>query len=196
MDALRIPLIDRDSSKFFTKVFEETFQHRAANNIRRKDFMDLLMQLVNIGHLEDDDSEASNISSDSLFLLISINFKLLIRIEFVVSLLLVENLKIIKIKNYWYKICDIQIIFSDSLQGKITMMEAAAQAFVFILGGFETSSTAISHCLYELAVHPEIQDKVREEIKSVLKEHGQISYDSLKRMKYLQQCINGRYLLI
>lgn len=71
------------------------------------------------------------------------------------------------------------------------MLEAAAQAFVFFIAGFETSSTTASHCLYELAVHQEIQEKVREEIKSVLEEYGQLNYESLNRMTYLHQCVSG-----
>ncbi|XP_011302432.1 cytochrome P450 6k1 [Fopius arisanus] len=53
-----------------------------------------------------------------------------------------------------------------------------AQAAVFFTGGFETSSTVISFCLYELATHPEVQDKVREEIQTALQENnGKITYD-------------------
>lgn len=72
------------------------------------------------------------------------------------------------------------------------MDEAAAQCFVFFLAGFETSSTTMTFALYELAVHQDIQDKVREEIKSVLAKHNnKISYDSLKEMKYQRQVIDG-----
>lgn len=61
MDFFKIPLIDRDSSKFFIKVFTETFDYRIKNNVRRKDFLDYLLQLVNYGRLEEDDGEKSKI---------------------------------------------------------------------------------------------------------------------------------------
>lgn len=64
-----------------------------------------------------------------------------------------------------------------------------AQAFVFFLAGFETSSAATSTCLVELAHHPEIQEKLREEVDRVLAKHGSITYESLHDMTYMEQCI-------
>jgi len=65
---------------------------------------------------------------------------------------------------------------------------------VFYLAGFETSSTTMSFCLYELAKHQEIQDRVRQEIKEVMAKHdNKITYDSLSEMKYLESCIDGKF---
>ncbi|KAL7737698.1 hypothetical protein ACLKA6_006096 [Drosophila palustris] len=69
--------------------------------------------------------------------------------------------------------------------------ELAAQVFVFYLAGFETSSSTMSFCMYELAQHTDIQDKLREEILNVLEQHdGKITYESIKAMKYLDQVIS------
>lgn len=63
-----------------------------------------------------------------------------------------------------------------------------AQAFVFFGAGFETSSTASSYTLHQLAFHPEYQQKVFEEIDSVLaKYNNKITYDAIKEMKYLEK---------
>lgn len=45
---------------------------------------------------------------------------------------------------------------------------------------------------YELAKHPECQQKLREEINDVLeKNNGQLSYEALQGMAYLDACISG-----
>lgn len=63
----------------------------------------------------------------------------------------------------------------------------AAQAFIFFAAGFETSSSLMAFVLYELAKHPDVQDKVLLEIDSVLKKHdGKVSYDAISEMQYLE----------
>ncbi|XP_071868075.1 probable cytochrome P450 6a14 [Bombus fervidus] len=64
----------------------------------------------------------------------------------------------------------------------------AAQAFVFFIAGFETSSSTISHTLYELAQNQEVQDKLRQEIRDAYnKNGGTLTYEGIKGMKYLDK---------
>ncbi|XP_013192041.1 cytochrome P450 6B6-like [Amyelois transitella] len=63
----------------------------------------------------------------------------------------------------------------------------AAQVFVFFAAGFETSSSATSYTLHELAFNPEIQERVQKEIDTVLAKHdNKLSYDAVKEMTYLE----------
>uniref|UniRef100_A0A336KY81 CSON001397 protein n=1 Tax=Culicoides sonorensis TaxID=179676 RepID=A0A336KY81_CULSO len=79
----------------------------------------------------------------------------------------------------------------NDLSKGLTLNEIAAQAWVFFLAGFETSSTAMSYTLYELAQNMELQEKARQNILSALKAYdGQITYESLQDMTFLEQCIN------
>ncbi|KAK5638811.1 hypothetical protein RI129_013106 [Pyrocoelia pectoralis] len=73
----------------------------------------------------------------------------------------------------------------------LTIEELTAQAFLFFIAGYETSSTTMSFCLYEMAEHQDIQEKVRKEIETVLEKHdGEVCYDAINEMKYLRQVID------
>ncbi|XP_058453557.1 cytochrome P450 6A1-like [Malaya genurostris] len=78
----------------------------------------------------------------------------------------------------------------DSNLGALSIEEVAAQSFVFFIAGFETSSTAMSYCLYELALNSELQDKARADVMETLKKHGSMTYEAIQDMHYIDQCIN------
>lgn len=67
-----------------------------------------------------------------------------------------------------------------------------AQAFVFFLAGFETSSTVTSQALYELALNQHVQDKLREEINEEYRKNGSsLIYENIKKMSYLDKVFKG-----
>lgn len=73
----------------------------------------------------------------------------------------------------------------------LSFEQIVAQALVFFLAGFDTSSTTMSYCLYELALNPGIQHKLRMEIKSSLTRNNQeLSYECLQEMSYLSQVVS------
>ncbi|XP_030376424.1 cytochrome P450 6a2-like [Scaptodrosophila lebanonensis] len=73
--------------------------------------------------------------------------------------------------------------------GGLTFNQIAAQAFVFFLAGFETSSSTMGFALYLLAMHPETQKRAREEVQRVWAKYGEFSYEAYKEFKYIQQVI-------
>lgn len=74
----------------------------------------------------------------------------------------------------------------------LSINEMAAQAHVFFVAGYESNSTTMSFCMYELAKAPSVQQKAYDEIISVLQKHdGQLTYDALSDMKYMENCITG-----
>lgn len=77
---------------------------------------------------------------------------------------------------------------------EVTNEFLAAQAFIFFTAGFETSSSTISNALYELALNPDIQDKLRKEIKEfAAKNDGEWRYETIKEMEYLGKVFQGQY---
>lgn len=143
----KIRAFDKDVQEFMTAVVKQNLEYREKNNVTRKDFFQLLMQLRNGGSVQSD--------------------------------------------GQW------ETAFGNELDNKqLSIDEVTAQAFVFYLAGFETTSTTMSFCLYELAKNPEIQQKVHEEIDTVLKKHnGAVTYESVSEMKYLESCIDGKCFL-
>lgn len=58
---------------------------------------------------------------------------------------------------------------------------------MFFAAGFDTTGMMITFILYELASNPEIQEKLRDEIESVIQNHGEFTYETLADMTYLDQ---------
>ncbi|KAF2886191.1 hypothetical protein ILUMI_19982 [Ignelater luminosus] len=128
---LRLVVLPKESTKFFMRIIKETIDYRERNNVVRKDFMQLLIDIRN--NVKDDKGKGIG----------------------------------------------------------LTFEELAAQAFVFFIAGYETSSTTMTFCLFELASNPDIQQKVREEIEEVLaRNDDEIKYESLAEMKYMGQVID------
>ena len=78
---------------------------------------------------------------------------------------------------------------------KLTLNECLAQAFIFFFGGSDTSSTTISFTLTELAFKLDIQEKLRQEVLEKTKDtNGEITYEVLHEMTFLNQVVNGNNL--
>ncbi|NP_001165974.1 cytochrome P450 6CK7 [Nasonia vitripennis] len=137
-----VPLFQENVSKFFLNIFIEAVTYRRKEKIQKKDFLDLIMQLIDYGKVEDDDQIMQTNGKNS------------------------EHFN------------------------KLTIEEAAANAFVFFLGGYETSSSTTSFCLYELAQNPEIQEKLQAEIDEVVKSPTGLTYESIAEMEYLDMVLS------
>lgn len=48
--------------------------------------------------------------------------------------------------------------------------------------------------MFELSINEDIQKRARESVYEVLKNHGDLTYEAINEMQYLQQCINGTFL--
>lgn len=137
---MHMKLFRDDITDFFLNIVRQTVKYRLENNIKRNDFMDLIIELK---------AKNDELAKESKGI---------------------------------------------DLSHGLTIEQMAAQTFVFFLAGFETSSTTMSFCLYELARNPEIQEKLRKEILNNL-ENGELTYEAMNSMKYLEQVIAGNIII-
>lgn len=78
---------------------------------------------------------------------------------------------------------------SHSVMDETTII---AQSVLFLVAGFETSSTLLTFASYELALNKEIQERLREEIRLTLEKHGETNmYEAIQDMPYLDMVLNG-----
>ena len=67
-----------------------------------------------------------------------------------------------------------------------------AQALAFLLAGYETAGSTLTFALYELALHPEIQQRLRAEIMQGLSKYdGKLTYDAIQDMSYMDRVVSG-----
>lgn len=76
------------------------------------------------------------------------------------------------------------------------MSSACAQAFVFFVAGFETSSSTTTYCLHELAQNLEIQEKLRKEINDTLGDRTMLTYEDVHAMSYLDKVVSGKWIIM
>uniref|UniRef100_A0A2I3SYU7 Cytochrome P450 3A n=1 Tax=Pan troglodytes TaxID=9598 RepID=A0A2I3SYU7_PANTR len=69
-------------------------------------------------------------------------------------------------------------------------LELVAQSIIFIFAGYETTSSVLSFIMYELATHPDVQQKLQEEIDAVLPNKAPPTYDTVLQMEYLDMVVN------
>lgn len=80
-----------------------------------------------------------------------------------------------------------------TLFDRINPNELIGQSFSIFYSGTETSAATQSFCLLELAVNQNIQSRLRNEINKILEVHnGQITYEAISEMKYLDRVVNGK----
>ncbi|XP_076275228.1 cytochrome P450 9e2-like isoform X2 [Rhynchophorus ferrugineus] len=73
----------------------------------------------------------------------------------------------------------------------LTNDDITSQALIFFFAGFDTISTAMCFGSYELAVNKDIQDRLRDEIRTTYEENnGKITYEVLLKMKYMDMVVS------
>ncbi|KAF6029386.1 CYP3A4 [Bugula neritina] len=72
----------------------------------------------------------------------------------------------------------------------LTRKEVMANAAAFISAGIETTASTLQFFFYLMAIYPDIQDKLYTLIAEVADENGECSYEDMKKLEYLDWCID------
>ncbi|GFY55818.1 cytochrome P450 3A8 [Trichonephila inaurata madagascariensis] len=73
---------------------------------------------------------------------------------------------------------------------ELAEIELLAQCVLFFLVGYETTASTLTFLAYELALNPEWQDKLIEEVDKVFEKHSEMSYDTVRDMKVLDAVVS------
>ncbi|XP_060646843.1 probable cytochrome P450 313b1 isoform X4 [Drosophila nasuta] len=73
---------------------------------------------------------------------------------------------------------------------QMSWQDVRDEANVIIAATFETTSTALYFTILCLAMHPDYQDKVHDELRAELPQSGDITMDQLERLTYTEMAIN------
>ncbi|XP_017770221.1 PREDICTED: cytochrome P450 9e2-like isoform X3 [Nicrophorus vespilloides] len=85
---------------------------------------------------------------------------------------------------------DLINLLMEARKKELSHEDITAQALVFFFAGFDSVSTLMSFLAYELALNPEVQDKLRDEIdETLISCKGNLRYEDLQSMKYLDMVI-------
>ena len=86
---------------------------------------------------------------------------------------------------------DILLLAKDEDGNGLSSQEILDEVETFMFGGHDTTASAISWLLYNLARHPNIQAKAVEEVDSLLDErdNDRLLWEDLAKLPYLSRCI-------
>lgn len=66
-----------------------------------------------------------------------------------------------------------------------------ATAVLFVVAGYDTISTTLSFVAHQLATYTKYQDRVREELRAVVRQHNGLTFEALMEAKLLDAFISG-----
>lgn len=170
MKMLDISLLEGHTKQFFRQTVNETMNYREKNEIVRPDMIHLLMQTKN-GILSHDGS--SEKSADSI------------------SAVDESEIGKSKVTTVWKNDELVAQCLLFFLAGLWQFMHSNFCLIICTLLGFDTTSTALAFSAHELAVNPDIQNRLRQEIQDVEASltDKELNYETLLKMKYLDQFV-------
>uniref|UniRef100_A0A182V0L8 Uncharacterized protein n=1 Tax=Anopheles merus TaxID=30066 RepID=A0A182V0L8_ANOME len=93
-------------------------------------------------------------------------------------------------KDFIQMLTDLRRKAGSSGEESLTDAQCAANVFLFYGAGADTSTGAITFTLHELTHNAEAMAKLQREVDEMMERHrGEITYDNINGMKYLDLCV-------
>nr|AFM08406.1 CYP6Z1 [Anopheles funestus] len=93
-------------------------------------------------------------------------------------------------RDFIQMLTDLRRNAGNNAEDSLSEAQCAANVFLFYAAGADTSTAAISFTLHELTHNPEVMGKVQREIDEMMNRYnGEITYDNITELKYLDMCI-------
>ncbi|ODM87121.1 Cytochrome P450 3A4, partial [Orchesella cincta] len=97
-------------------------------------------------------------------------------------------------KDFLDLLCDLwkRVEAGEFKELGFTETTVLAQCVLFFLGGYETTASMLSSFLWNIANHPEVQDKMNKELEQALSNNPNIDHEliSESNIPYISACIN------
>ncbi|XP_006876887.1 PREDICTED: leukotriene-B(4) omega-hydroxylase 1-like [Chrysochloris asiatica] len=96
-----------------------------------------------------------------------------------------------KTKSKTLDFIDVLLLSKDEEGKALSDEDIRAEADTFMFAGHDTTASGLSWILYNLAKHPEYQERCRKEVQELLKDRGteEIEWDDLSQLPFLTMCI-------
>ncbi|CAO2604653.1 Cytochrome P450 4F6, partial [Lemmus lemmus] len=96
-----------------------------------------------------------------------------------------------KTKSKTLDFIDVLLLAKDEDGKALSDEDIRAEADTFMFRGHDTTASGLSWILYNLAKHPEYQERCRQEVRDLLKDRAstEIEWDDLNQLPFLTMCI-------
>nr|QEL53085.1 cytochrome P450 CYP9A104 [Mythimna separata] len=204
---LMLPLIVENSDNIIQYLHDHQSEIIEVDDLMRRYTNDVIASAgfgLKINSLEDRDNEFFKIGNNVL------NFNLKQRVLFIVSTLFPNLTKKLGVRlfpektyNFFKNIVTSTMEYRtrenverpDMIQllmeakGDWSPDEITGQVFIFFAAGFDTTASVLVMAIHELAINPEVQERLYQECRQ-LKEDKGLTFDSLSELKYLDSVLN------
>ncbi|KAI1366094.1 isotrichodermin C-15 hydroxylase [Xylaria arbuscula] len=72
----------------------------------------------------------------------------------------------------------------------LSFKKLSANALILVIAGSETTATTLSGATYLLLTHPEIMEKLKQEVRSAFKDASEININTVNNLKYMLAILN------